>query len=101
FNIVGERIGGARFLELFAGSGIFSFEAVSRGALSATAVERDRRQADAIARRAMEWKVPVPALAGDALEVLARLEKETVDIVYADPPYDYDQYGELVSAIGR
>jgi len=101
FNIVGERIGGARFLELFAGSGIFSFEAVSRGALSATAVERDRRQADAIARRAMEWKVPVTALAGDALEVLARLEKETVDIVYADPPYDYDQYGELVSAIGR
>lgn len=100
FNIIGERIGGARFLDLFAGSAIFSFEAVSRGAASATAVERDRPQAEAIARRAMEWNVPLTALAGDALKVLPRLEKETFDIVYADPPYDYGAYGELVSAIG-
>ena len=58
FNIVGERIDRARFLDLFAGSGIFSFEAVSRGAESSTAVDR---KADRIARLAKEWDVPVTA----------------------------------------
>jgi len=55
FNIVGERIEGARFLDLFAGSGIFAFEAVSRGAESATAVERDRRAVEAI----LDAEIPV------------------------------------------
>src|ERR1051325_981102 len=59
FNIVGERIRGARFLDLFAGSGIFAFEAISRGAASSTAVENDRRNAAAIAHLAKAWEQPV------------------------------------------
>jgi len=100
FNIVGSRIGGARFLDLFAGSGIFSFEAVSRGAQSSTAVERDRRKVEAIARLAKEWSVPVAATEGEALATLPRL-REPFDIVYADPPYDFSGYGELVDALGN
>src|SRR5512132_123847 len=42
FNIVGPRINGARFLDLFAGSGIFSFEAISRGAKESVAVDSSR-----------------------------------------------------------
>src|SRR3954466_12319999 len=65
FNIVGQRIAGARFLDLFAGSGIFSFEAVSRGAASSTAVEQERKHAAAIERLAAEWKAPVAVVTGD------------------------------------
>ena len=80
FNIVGQRIDGARFLDLFAGSGIFSFEAVSRGASAATAVDRERRNVDTIDRMAKEWNVPVKSVAGEVTDVLPRLG-ETFDIV--------------------
>src|SRR2546423_7351402 len=99
FNIVGQWIAGARFLDLFAGSGIFSFEAVSRGAASSTAIEQDKKDAAAIERLAEEWKVPVTVMARDVFTALPRLS-ERFDLVYADPPYDFGRYDELVAAIG-
>ena len=98
FNIIGERIDGARFLDLFAGSGIFSFEAVSRGAVSATAVDRERRSVMTIEREAEAFGVPVRAVTGDALVSMKHL-RETFDLVYADPPYEYEHYDDLLAAI--
>jgi len=98
FNIVGPRIQGARFLDLFAGTGAFSFEAVSRGAASAVAVDTSRKNIAAIEEHAKEWNVPVTAIAADVLALRHRAE---VDLVYADPPYDFAQYPELLEAIAR
>ncbi len=97
FNIVGERIEGARFLDLFAGSGIFSFEAISRGAAAATAVDRN---VTTIARTATQFGIAIDTIAGEVLSVLKRLTGP-FDLVYADPPYEYDRYDHLVSAIDR
>jgi len=99
FNIAGARIEGARFLDLFAGSGIFSFEAVSRGAASSTAIEENRKYAAAIEALAEEWTAPVDVMARDVFKALPRLERQ-FDLVYADPPYDFGRYDELVEAIG-
>ena len=96
FNIVGDRIHGARFLDLFAGSGVFSLEALSRGAAEAVAVERSRRQCAAIEQIARDLGVTVRALAGDAIGMLPTT---LFDLVYADPPYDYDAYDALLAAI--
>ena len=97
FNVVGERIEGARFLDLFAGSGIFSFEAVSRGAASSTAVEENRKYAAAIEKLAGEWGVNVTVLARDVFKALPKLG--TFDLVYADPPYEFGRYDELVETL--
>ncbi|MFZ2492947.1 MAG: 16S rRNA (guanine(966)-N(2))-methyltransferase RsmD [Thermoanaerobaculia bacterium] len=99
FDILGARVEGARFLDLFAGSGIFSFEAVSRGAVAAVAVDVSRRNTAAIARHATELEVPVRAVTADAIEGIGRLPGEVFDVVYADPPYDYDDYAGLLGAI--
>ena len=96
FNIVGDRIEGAKFLDLFAGSGVFSFEAVSRGAKSATAVDRDVAPIDKLAK---QWNVPVHGVPGDVVKTIPTLPAH--DIVYADPPYDYAHYDELLSALDR
>jgi 16S rRNA (guanine966-N2)-methyltransferase len=99
FNIIGERIHDARFLDLFAGSGIFSFEAVSRGAQASVAVDISRAHTRAIERAARELDVAVKAVSADALAGIKRLGSTVFDLVYADPPYDYAHYDQLLTAI--
>jgi 16S rRNA (guanine966-N2)-methyltransferase len=98
FNITADRIRGAQFLDLFAGSGAFSFEAVSRGAAAATAVESNRKAAETITRQASEWDVRVTAIAGDVVSTVPKLQTP-FDVVYADPPYDYDAYDDLLRVV--
>lgn len=99
FNIIGERIQDARFLDLFAGSGIFSFEAVSRGAKSATAIDSARSHTAAIDRAAKELALPIKTVTTDALAGIKRLKGEVFDVIYADPPYAYEHYDDVLSAI--
>jgi 16S rRNA (guanine966-N2)-methyltransferase len=99
FNIVGERVHGARFLDLFAGSGIFAFEAVSRGAREAVAVDVSRSHTAAIEKTARAFEVPVRAVTADVLAGIKRLRGEVFDLIYADPPYDYACYDDLLTAI--
>lgn len=101
FNIVGPRINGARFLDLFAGSGIFSFEAVSRGAKSATAVDHDRRKVEAIGRLAEKLDIPISPVQGEVLATLPRLGSKAYDVVYVDPPYDFTGYNDLLAGIDK
>jgi 16S rRNA (guanine966-N2)-methyltransferase len=99
FNIVGERIQDARFLDLFAGSGIFSFEAVSRGAASATAIDSSRRSMLTIDELAREFAVDVKTITADALAGITRAGEAVFDVIYADPPYAYGAYDGLLEAI--
>ena len=99
FNIAGPRIDGAHFLDLFAGSGVFSFEAISRGAASATAIEQDRKSVTTIKQLAGEWDAPVTAIAGDVFAEIPRLRGRFFDVIYADPPYSFGRYDDLLAAI--
>lgn len=99
FNILGDRIQDARFLDLFAGSGIFSFEAVSRGAKESVAVDASRPHAAAIEKLARELDVPVRALGTDVFAGIKRLRGEVFDVIYADPPYAYESYEPLLTAV--
>lgn len=101
FNILGSRIRGARFLDLFAGSGVFAFEAVSRGASEAVAIEQSRSHVQAIERLAGELDVPVRAVAADVLSGIKRLGRTVFDVIYADPPYAYERYDDLLMAIDQ
>lgn len=101
FNIVGPRIHDARFLDLFAGSGIFALEAFSRGAKECVAVDLSRKQTAFIERSARELEAPVRVVTADALAGIKRLGGEVFHVIYADPPYAYEQYDELLMTIDR
>jgi 16S rRNA (guanine966-N2)-methyltransferase len=99
FNIVAGRIHSARFLDLFAGSGIFSLEAVSRGATAAVAIEQSFKAATALGALAKAWDVPVTPIAAEVFAGMKRLPGGVFDLIYADPPYDFPRYPELLETI--
>jgi 16S rRNA (guanine966-N2)-methyltransferase len=99
FNIVGERIDGAKFLDLFAGSGIFSFEALSRGAAEAVAIDSSRQTNLQIEKLAKDFGVQIRTVTADVLAGIKRVGGEVFDVVYADPPYAYERYDDLLMAI--
>src|SRR5687768_12694660 len=73
FNIAGPRIIDANFLDLFSGTGIFSFEAISRGAAHAVAVEKSRKAAHHIKTTAEAMEMPVAVICDDAFTAMRRL----------------------------
>lgn len=101
FSIWLDRLPEARFLDLFAGSGVVAFEAVSRGAVEAVCVEGDAaamrvlegncRQLRAAAVRA--WRASLPGGLAD----LAR-HQAPFDLIYADPPYAFNAHAKLLIA---
>lgn len=101
FNITGERIAGAKFLDLFAGSGIFSFEAVSRGAEQAVAIDSSRKGNLEIERLAKELGVQVRTVTADVLAGIKGVRGEVFDLVYADPPYAYEHYDDLLMTLDQ
>ena len=87
FNILQTRIGGASFVDAYAGTGAVGIEALSRGAAHAWFLERDRRALDAIRKNLASLGVERQAtvLAG---KVLVTLERCPGGIVFLDPPYE-------------
>jgi 16S rRNA (guanine966-N2)-methyltransferase len=86
FSMLGE-VGGARVLDLYAGSGALGIEALSRGAKSATFVDRDPRAIAAIERNLASLGLEAPVARQDVLRFLARTDG-AFDLVFCDPPYD-------------
>jgi 16S rRNA (guanine966-N2)-methyltransferase len=87
-----EDVGGARVLDLFAGSGALGVEALSRGAAAAVFVERDTRVLRTLRANLASLELTAPTAQvrrSDALTALrsARRRKETYDLVFIDPPY--------------
>lgn len=100
FNVVAASVPGSSFLDLYAGSGIFSLEAASRGAARVVAVDVSRRALQGIGTLARDWKLPVETMLSDAVTAVRRLEAaEPFDLVYVDPPYDGTDYDALVVEI--
>jgi len=82
-------------LDVCAGSGALGLEALSRGAVSATFVERDRTAVDALRNNiaAIAEAGTASVVVGDALTFLAPGGgggRSTFDLVFVDPPYSMD-----------
>jgi 16S rRNA (guanine(966)-N(2))-methyltransferase RsmD len=91
FNIIAELIPDTDVLDLFAGSGGFGLEALSRGAKKAVFVEQERESGgvikDNIKSLGVEDRTKV--MISDVFKFLEGLkeQKETFNLVFADPPY--------------
>lgn len=104
FNVLfsmGVDIEGSKILELFAGTGLISFEAISRGAGSAVLVDNSSSSLKVIESNAVSTgiKDKVILVKKDAEAFVSEAKLSDFDIVYLDPPYKYDGYDRVVRAM--
>lgn len=106
FSILDDFVKGASFLDVFAGTGALSAEALSRGAGRATLLE-DSQRALLLAVSNLSGcgfsRDLYRILPGDALTSLARLAeaKEAFDLIFLDPPYESDLGERALRIIGE
>lgn len=98
-----EMVRGAVVLDLFGGSGALAFEALSRGATSATIVEQDRAAIQFVHSNsaALGFASQVKVVRSDVTRWLdgggaAALQPT---LVLADPPYEWNQWPALLAAL--
>lgn len=97
FNMIGPYFDGGRVLDLFAGSGALSIEAISRGMSEAVLVERDRGAQAIIQENIKMTKAEkqFKLLKMDANKALSQLH-QPFDLIFLDPPYAKE---EIVATI--
>ncbi|MBM3289546.1 MAG: 16S rRNA (guanine(966)-N(2))-methyltransferase RsmD [Candidatus Hydrogenedentes bacterium] len=103
FSILHTQLLGARFADLYAGSGANGIEALSRGAACCVFVDSDRRAIDTISKNLFHTKLEHNARSYQltlprSLGVIASKEAP-FDIVFCDPPYTGTDYALLLSQI--
>jgi 16S rRNA (guanine(966)-N(2))-methyltransferase RsmD len=100
FNILAPRVEGARFLDLFAGTGANGIEALSRGAAEAIFVDSDAQSLQCV-----EENLRRTRLEAGARRLRMVLPRELAalhgpfDLIFADPPYRFPEYAELLEGV--
>ncbi|HKZ80110.1 MAG TPA: 16S rRNA (guanine(966)-N(2))-methyltransferase RsmD [Pyrinomonadaceae bacterium] len=106
FNIIADRVDGAVFLDLCAGSGAVGIEALSRGAVYVTFVDRSRKMCQLIRANLDLCRIPeeeAEVVQAEALEFVRRAIKhhrQPSDVVFFDPPYA-SNYLEVMVLLGQ
>jgi 16S rRNA (guanine966-N2)-methyltransferase len=105
FRILFRRVRAGRFLDLCAGSGTVGIEAISRGALIGTFVERSAQMCGFIKKNLEACGIKEGHGEIHQIEVVPFLKRmgkrrRVWDVVYFDPPYD-SNYDEVLSYFSR
>lgn len=89
FNLLGD-VRGLTFLDAFAGSGALSFEAISRGAKQAVAIDIDKKAYETMAKNVQKLGIrdQVKIIRANASSWSDNNPEVRFDIVIAAPPYD-------------
>jgi len=94
FSSLADLVPGARVLDLFAGTGSFGIEALSRGAAAATFVEQDKEAVQCIRDNLVHCHLKGDVRQGDVTTYLDKPPAQEFDLIFADPPYNKSR-GEL------
>ena len=97
FNALGD-IEGLQVLDIYAGTGALSIEAISRGAMSAIAVDASPEAARTIKENAekLELSDQLQGIRAYFRAWSRRYQNVQFDLVFADPPYDAVEPKELL-----
>jgi 16S rRNA (guanine966-N2)-methyltransferase len=106
FNSLGERVVGARVLELFAGTGALSLECLSRGAALAVCIEKSIRHAEVLRQNFAQVRLDAARLAVRVQDAFTALEQlasagQQFSLILADPPYGEKNVGRRSTSFAQ
>lgn len=87
FNWIAPYIVGAKCLDLYAGSGVLGFEALSRGAASVVALETDRDCCEQIQKNKTVLQADNMEIYNKSALDWLQTSRFSADIIFVDPPY--------------
>ena len=95
FSSLASRLAGARFLDLFAGSGAYGLEALSRGAAGGDFVEKNAKAAacvrlniEAVCKSLRRSAADLNVAQADVLDWILPATRPVPDLIFIDPPYE-------------
>jgi 16S rRNA (guanine966-N2)-methyltransferase len=101
FNWLGQDLTGKTCLDLFAGTGAFGFEALSRNAKNVTMIENSRAAYNALLQNQTALKVEnCQIINHDALQYLAN-NTQKFDVIFCDPPYNKAWLNKLLPLLNQ
>ena len=102
FNIIQNDIENSVVLDCFAGSGAFCFEAVSRGATKAIAIEKNPIAFAIIQKNLEKLNINNMEVKNmDSLNYLEHAKNIQFDFIYLDPPYKLDVLKQCLVLIAK
>ena len=102
FNIIQNNIENSVVLDCFAGSGAFCFEAVSRGATKAIAIEKNPIAFAIIQKNLEKLNINNMEVKNmDSLNYLEHAKNIQFDFIYLDPPYKLDILKQCLDLIAK
>ena len=106
FNMLNPYVPGARFLDLFAGSGGIGIEALSRGAVHAVFVDNQKEAVKCITENLQFTRLldKAEVMSCDVMTAILRLSdrrEEPFDVIFLDPPYDNGLEEEVLRALSK
>lgn len=106
FNSLGERVVGARVLELFGGTGALSLESLSRGASCATCIELSRKHARFIENNFEATQIPREKFHLRIQDVFTAIPQlaasgQQFELILADPPFGEKNMGRRSTSLSQ
>lgn len=101
FSMIQFDIEGRKVLDLFAGSGQMSLEALSRGASEAVLCDSSKEAAEVIRKNSQKTRLSekVKLHVCDSLKLIPKLGSEKYDLVFLDPPYALKLIPDVLRAL--
>lgn len=101
FNMLQNEVPGAVFVDIFSGSGAIGIEALSRGAKKAYFIENAKEPLDCIDYNLKFTKLADKAvvLKQDASAAIYNIYEKEVDVIFIDPPYNFDHEKRVLSLL--
>ena len=101
FNILENKdiLTDSEVLDLFSGTGSIAYEFISRGAKSVICVDKQINSIKFIRSIATKHSMNILTFRADALKYVSKCKKQSLDIIFADPPYNLENIQKIPELI--